>query len=128
MSVGCARLSVVTVCIYSLVSAVVPEVAVVEGKRGVEEGEMGVEMKCSKNSKGTPTCIYTYCLLSTSLPGSSKRHVAILQSPPIQPLYETEKALSGSSRARGRSCEGVANPLLGIGPSCDWMLPWRKKA
>lgn len=128
MSVGCARLSVVAVCIYSLVSVVVPEVVVVEQKRGVEEGEMDVDMKCSKTSKGTPTCLYTYPLLSTSLPSSSKRHVAILQTPPVQPLYETEKALSGFSRAWGRSCEGIANPLLGIGLHCDWLLLWEKKA
>jgi hypothetical protein len=91
---------------------------------------MGVAMRCQRI--GERKHLHGIYLLSpfyiTAWLEQKRRHVAILQSPPIQPLYETEKALSGFLRAWGRSCEGVANPLLGIGSRCDWLSLWEKKA
>jgi hypothetical protein len=98
---------------------------IVERRRDVEVSEVGVTMKCSGTSKRRPTCyILTLPFLHHCLVGNAMFNPA---DSTIEPLYETEKALSGFSRAWGSPCEGVANPLLGIGFYCDWLSSWKER-
>ena len=87
----------------------------VEEERGVEEGMMGVAMRCQRTREGRPLhAIYLLSPFYITAWLEQKRHTAILQSPPVQPLYETEKALSGFLRAWGRSCESTSRYRIAI--------------
>lgn len=94
----------------------------------------GVVTRLKKTSKGVPTCyIHTLNLLCRPQPGR-KRHVLILQTPP---MYECESPRAVDRKVRvggaredaslGKISRSQRDPLLGIGLSCDSLLPCGKE-
>ena len=121
-------MSSVYVYVYSLVSAVVSEVVVVEGERGVEGSMKGVSvtMRCQRTSKGTPTrYILILSFLHHCLPGSKApccNNPAVSTTPAIVRNRESPLGLFASL---GKILRGH---FLGIGHEYDWLSLWKRKA
>jgi hypothetical protein len=78
------RVGVVAVSTYRLVSAGLPEVVVVEERRGVDKSVMGVKKNGSENSKRTPTrYIPTLSFLHHCLVANAMFNPAVSTSPAI---------------------------------------------